>query len=52
VSKIEIDIPQELKVLIEQVKDCYKKIMNDTKTGSIIIHVNDSKISRPSYTVK
>jgi hypothetical protein len=44
---------QELKKLLEKVKELYDTIMRDEdKTGSILIHINKGKIAKPSVTIK
>ena len=44
---------QELKKLLEKVKELHDIIMkDDDKTGSIMIHINQGKIAKPSVTIK
>lgn len=44
---------QELKKLLEKVKELHDIIMRDEdKTGSIMIHINQGKICKPSVTIK
>ena len=44
---------QELKKLLEKVKELHDIIMKDEdRTGSIMIHINQGKIAKPSVTIK